>query len=58
MSWHRDAQGLWCPCFLSYQPDNGDGCPAHLCPENTELSVRLQRRDGESAVGAWRVIFG
>lgn len=41
MSWHRDATGLWCPCFLAYQPDHGGGCPAHPCPENTELSARF-----------------
>lgn len=33
MSWHRNAYGLWCACFLTYRPDSGDGCPAYCCPE-------------------------
>ena len=41
MSWHRDAHGLWCACFQTYQPDTGAGCPAHPCPENTHLTGLL-----------------
>lgn len=44
MSWHRDRTGLWCPCFLAYQPDNGGGCPAYPCPENTALTERFGGR--------------
>lgn len=33
MSWFRDSRGLYCACFLAYQPDTGGGCPAHPCPE-------------------------
>lgn len=41
MSWYRSARGLWCACFQAFQPDNGGGCPAYPCPENTELSRRF-----------------
>ena len=42
MSWHRDTRGLWCPCFLCYQPDDGTGYPAYPCPENTTLTADLE----------------
>jgi hypothetical protein len=39
VSWHRDENGLWCPCFQAYQPDEGTGCPAYPCPENESLAA-------------------
>ena len=47
MSWHRDQCGLWCACFITYQPDNGTGCPAHPCPENTYLTRLLTEEAGK-----------
>lgn len=56
MSWHRDSRGLWCACFLAYQPDDGNGCPAYDCPE-ASLPPAWDGKEswpGDNVLKAWQ----